>query len=108
MTTIVCETAIVNVSDSRHNHCGLCGILGHNRRTCPQAPSTEKGAVKKEQVAKEEITYWTPNLFSGGGVRALPSAVAWAPGTDSIAFFNQMKNLPYYRYDDAAKLWRRI
>jgi hypothetical protein len=109
MATILCETAVVTLCEGRHNRCGLCGLHGHNRRTCPSSPTTEKSSAKStpSPAPQQEVTYWTPELFSGGGVRSLPAAVAWAPGTDSIAFSNQMKSLPFYSYDAAAKLWRR-
>jgi len=99
MATVICEGAVVIVKESRH--CGLCGLAGHNRRTCSLAPPPA-------EPKKEEVVSWTPDLFSGGGVRALPAAVAWAPGTDSLAFHAQMKSLPFYRYDSEAKLWRRV
>ncbi len=102
MTTILCETAVVLVKEQRH--CGLCGAAGHNRRTCALAPPALAPPAEK----KEEVVSWSPDLFSGGGLKSLPAAVAWAPGTDSIAFHTQMKSLPFYRYDGAAKLWRRV
>ena len=100
MATVLCETAVVLVKESRH--CGVCGEKGHNRRTCPSAPKQE------QQIHKEEVVFWSPDLFSGGGVMKMPAAVAWAPGTDSLAFYAQMKSLPFYHYDESAKLWRRV
>jgi len=105
MATILCETAVLVVKEQRH--CGLCGAAGHNRRTCALAPPALAPPAQAQEPKKEEVVFWSPDLFSGGGVKALPAAVAWAPGTDSIAFHAQMKSLPFYRYDTEVKLWRR-
>jgi hypothetical protein len=103
MTTIICDTAVFIVKERRR--CGFCSGEGHNRRTCPTAPQEEKKEIPLPP--KEEVVFWSPDLFSGGGLRKMPPAVAWAPGTDSIAFHAQMKSLSFYRYDAEAKLWRR-
>lgn len=109
MATIINNNNTTVIIGKETRHCGLCGSAGHNRRTCPTAPKEEKKATPPPSLAppKEEITYWSPHLFSGGGVRPLPAAVAWAPGTDSVAFYAQMKAMPFYKFDSVANVWRR-
>ena len=56
---------------------------------------------------KTLIVYWAPGMFVGGGLVQMPDGIKWKPGTDSIRMAAEMKNHPYYIYDNAKKMYVR-
>ena len=107
-TTINGNVTVIHVKEQRK--CGLCGQAGHNRTNRQFHPEEIVSSSRADAVvlpAEPTVTYWHPELFSGGGVMALPAVVGWRPGTDSLAYHAQMKQMFMYRFDQGAGVWRR-
>lgn len=116
-TTINGNVTVIHIKEQRK--CGLCGQAGHNRTNRQFHPEEIVSSSRADAVdsparsdamvppAEPTVTYWHPNLFSGGGVMALPAVVGWRPGTDSLAYHAQMKQMFMYRFDQGAGVWRR-
>ena len=107
-TTIINgNVTVIHVKEQRK--CGLCGQAGHNRTNRQFHPEEIVSSSRADAVdpAEPTVTYWHPDLFSGGGVMALPAVVGWRPGTDSLAYHAQMKQMFMYRFDQGAGVWRR-
>jgi hypothetical protein len=92
--------------EKEHRRCGLCQCEGHNRRTCPQRPQ-EQPARSTPVVEQATPTTWYPGMFTGGGVKAMPPLISWQPGTDSLAFHQEMRTHPFYSFDASANAYRR-
>jgi hypothetical protein len=107
-TTINGNVTVIHVKEQRK--CSLCGQAGHNKSNRHFHPDAVDSPSRLDTVippAEPTVTYWHPELFSGGGVMALPAVVGWRPGTDSLAYHAQMKQMFMYRYDQGAGVWRR-
>ena len=107
-TTVNGDVTVIYVKEQRK--CTICGQTGHNRSNRHFHPEENVSPSRSAAVvlpAEPPVTYWHPDLFSGGGVIALPAVVGWRPGTDSLAYHTQMKQMSMYRFDQGAGVWRR-
>ena len=102
----------VIIIEKETRNCGVCGKAGHNKRTCAQAEKAPKAvaapvASAPLPPAKPIPVFWEPGMFLGGGVKAMPAAIAWKPGTDSIQYGAEMGRNPFYSYDKELKMYMR-
>lgn len=97
----------VIIIEKETRNCGVCGKAGHNKRTCPQAEKAPKAVAAPLPPAKPVPVFWEPGMFLGGGVKAMPAAIVWKPGTNSLEFGAEMGRNPFYTYDKELKMYLR-
>ncbi len=58
------------------------------------------------EAKKDEVVFWSPGMFSHGGIVTMPKYIKWQPGTNSLQMGQELQQCGYV-YNKSTGLYER-